>query len=135
MCAHPTGLAGNSGLCERSADGASVVCAPPGSKYVASLYWAVMTLTSIGYGDIAATPTNVTEQLVCTMLMILGAIGWGLVLGTIVSNLANVDPEGDAFKKTMSELNTMMSREVRAKERIRGCFSFPPTRRRCLQTM
>ena len=34
-----------------------------------------------------------------------------MVLGTIVSNLSNLDPEGDAFTNTMSELNAMMVRE------------------------
>ena len=47
-----------------------------------------------------------------TLLMLLGSMGWGLVLGTIVSNLSNVDPERDAFTSTMSELNAMMRRVV-----------------------
>ena len=97
----------------------------------------------------------------CTIIMILGSMGWGLVLGatavgapappppprledacaraslvplpmgtctprgprasrahdgatstgTIVSNLSNLDPEGDEFTNTMSELNKMMTRE------------------------
>ena len=81
------------------------------AAYTAAIYWAVMTITSIGYGDISASPGNVTEQAVATLLMTLGAIGWGLVLGTIVGNLSNLDPEGDAFSNTMSELNKMMTRE------------------------
>ena len=38
--------------------------------YVYSLYFAVMTITSVGYGDISASAFNATEQLVCTMIML-----------------------------------------------------------------
>ena len=80
-----------------------VECQGSGTLYSAAIYWAVMTITSIGYGDITATPGNIAEQVVATLLMILGSMGWGMVLGTIVSNLSNLDPEGDAFQNTMSE--------------------------------
>ena len=48
-----------------------VACLPHGNLYAASVYWAVMSITSIGYGDIAATPYNAGEQVVCTLLMLI----------------------------------------------------------------
>ena len=66
---------------------------------------------------------NVPEQVVATVLMLAGAIGWGLVLGTIVGNLSNLDPERDQFTSIMSELNKMMSREDLPRE---SASSEPP---------
>ena len=105
-----TWLGGSSDLCQLDSQG-TVVCEGPGTQYASAIYWAVMTITSIGYGDISATPGNVSEHIVCTLLMTCGAIGWGIVLGTIVQNLSSLDPEGDEFSATMSQLNLMMSRE------------------------
>merc|ERR1719217_757453 len=45
-----------------------------GDIYVASLYWSVMTITSIGYGDI--TPVRFEEYLLCVIFMLCGAISW-----------------------------------------------------------
>ena len=39
-------------------------------QYLSALYWAITTLTSVGYGDI--TPQNDWELLFCVVCMILG---------------------------------------------------------------
>ena len=98
-------------LCTLAPDGVTEVCKGAGYRYSAAIYWAVMTMTSIGYGDISATPGNIAEHVICTAIMAFGAMFWGMVLGTIVSNLSSLDPDGDKFAQTMSELNMMMMRE------------------------
>ena len=38
------------------------VCAGPWAQYLYSLYWSIATVTSIGYGDVVATPLHGGEQ-------------------------------------------------------------------------
>ena len=57
-------------------------CINPWALYSASLYWAIMTITSIGYGDVSATPLNSLEQVITAVLMLAGGFLWGQVIGT-----------------------------------------------------
>lgn len=87
----------------------SYVCLPPTDRYIAALYWAIMTITSIGYGDIAATPHNPYEQMICAWLMLFGGMIWGAVIATFCGVIANIDPGGTEFRQTMDNLNKFMA--------------------------
>jgi CRP-like cAMP-binding protein len=54
-----------------------------GEQYVAALYWAFTTMTTVGYGDIH--PQNSHERFFAIMTMISGAITFGYVVGTIAA--------------------------------------------------
>jgi len=82
------------------------------SLYVASLYFSMMTITSIGYGDLAATPRNTVEQGIAIMLMLFGAMAWGQVIATFCRIIANMNPESSEFMRRMDELNRFMRAEM-----------------------
>lgn len=81
----------------------------PTKKYVAALYWAIMTITSIGYGDIRAPDGNTHEQVFAAILMLLGGMIWGMVIATFCGVVSNLDPAGTEFRTTMDNLNRFMA--------------------------
>eukprot|EP01025_Chloroclados_australasicus_P017726 TRINITY_DN1906_c1_g1_i1.p1 TRINITY_DN1906_c1_g1~~TRINITY_DN1906_c1_g1_i1.p1 ORF type:complete len:782 (-),score=97.32 TRINITY_DN1906_c1_g1_i1:2891-5236(-) len=58
--------------------------ASKGTQWLTSIYWAVVTATTIGYGDISAT--NDVEELVAVVLMILSVICFAIII-TIATDL------------------------------------------------
>jgi len=83
-------------------------CDPAQDKYIAALYWAIMTITSIGYGDIRAPDGNTWEQSWCAVLMLFGGMIWGSVIAIFCGVIANLDPAGTEFRQTMDNLNRFM---------------------------
>lgn len=83
-------------------------CASAFELYVYSLYWSIMTITSVGYGDISATPFNVHEQIVCSIIMLGTAMLWGFLIGVFCS-LAASSPSVQAFRDELSQLNNFMA--------------------------
>ncbi|CAE7464342.1 unc-103 [Symbiodinium natans] len=74
--------------------------------YCLSLYWAIMTLTSIGYGDI--TPQTEKEYWVASFCMIAMATVWAFVIGQMCAVVATLLPHDVAFKRTMDDLNWLL---------------------------
>ena len=68
-----------------------------------------MSITSIGYGDIAATPYNAGEQVVCTSLMLICGMIWGYVIGTFCGAIANLAPATFEFRRNMDDLNSYLA--------------------------
>mmetsp|Transcript_65096 Transcript_65096/g.210841 ORF Transcript_65096/g.210841 Transcript_65096/m.210841 type:complete len:690 (+) Transcript_65096:110-2179(+) len=74
--------------------------------YTASLYWSVMTITSIGYGDIV--PVRNEEYIVCIGCMFLGGVLWAYIIGSTCGIISNIDPVEGAFETNTDLLNAMM---------------------------
>lgn len=86
--------------------------------YNVALYWATMTLTTVGYGDVL--PENPLEVAMVTMSMIISGFIWSYVLGSVVNVLSNCDGFHSTFTQTMDDLNSLMeARNIKAFLRIR----------------
>jgi len=81
---------------------AGILCAPNGIKYMAAFYFATMTITTVGYGDISADTTG--EQAVATVMMFIGAIFFGYLVSTTTLFLEKVSSQ----KKELSDYHDKM---------------------------
>ena len=91
---------------------------PPSSfdVYIAALYWSVMTLTSIGYGEM--TPVNGAERLLCSIYMMLSGVMWTWAIGSVAAIASTLDPNSVEHHNTLDALNYFM-RERELPRRLR----------------
>ena len=72
------------------------------AQYLYSVYWALMTLTTVGYGDI--TPTNDAERVYTLFCLLVGAIVFGFLLSTLGDVLSNVDQNATRVEEKLTEV-------------------------------
>ena len=76
------------------------------SAWLRSIYWAIVSLSTVGYGDVI--PQNILETVFAT----LAVLGGGLVLPAIVGGLAaymgNLNQASNIHKKKMYKVRTFM---------------------------
>lgn len=75
--------------------------------YLRALYWSVMTLTTIGYGDVP--PSNNLERLVAVGFMFVGGCLYAYIVGSICNIVGNMSEAEGQFHQTMDNINLIMS--------------------------
>lgn len=101
-----------------------------GHKYVASLYWAFSTLTTVGYGDISAR--TVYEQLFSMLMMLLGVSWYAYVVGSMTMIVSSFDRQTKQARTKLIEVNTFIREAklpVELGSRIRNYFEFSISRK------
>jgi hyperpolarization activated cyclic nucleotide-gated potassium channel 2 len=67
--------------------------------YLAALYWSMMTMTTVGYGDITVKTDH--ERIFAVAAMICGGAFYGFVIGSITALVGQSDMNRRAFKERM----------------------------------
>jgi len=62
-------------------------CASLVFRYITSIYWAVSTMTTVGYGDITAV--RIEEKIVSSLVMVLGSSMFAYMMGSVATLIAN----------------------------------------------
>merc|ERR1719171_852032 len=75
--------------------------------WIACLHFAIMTITSIGYGDIV--PQSMLEYIVGCVCQAFGGILWASSIASICALLTTADPGAVRFYRTMDELNHLVA--------------------------
>ena len=81
----------------------------PFHRYLSSCYFSVMTLTTVGYGDVH--PVNTLEHVVCIIFMICGGVTWAYLVGVVTSVVTNLDPHGLRFRQVMDNINNLIEEQ------------------------
>ena len=71
--------------------------------YLTSLYWGMTTMTTVGYGDIAAGTT--AEKLYCIAAMVVGGFTFGIIIGNLTTIVESSSPLEEQKKVRLAQVS------------------------------
>ena len=72
-------------------------------KYVASLYWTITTMTTVGFGDIV--PVNSAERIMACVVMLLGGMAFGYIVGNMSAMIGNLSQANAAIAQRVQKVS------------------------------
>lgn len=92
-------------------------------RYLAALYWAMTTITTVGYGDI--TPDSNGERIYAMLAMVVGGSFYGYIIGSISLLVSTNDLNTRAFCEKMDLVQAWLEHHqlpVHLRRRVRRYF-------------
>ena len=74
-----------------------------GDKYLASLYFAMVTISTVGYGDIS--PQNPVERIIGIVVIVVGAGMFATIFGTVSTLIQQHDMRFVRYNRKVGEIN------------------------------
>ncbi|CAD8060849.1 unnamed protein product [Paramecium primaurelia] len=78
-------------------------------RYIVSFYWSIVTMTTIGYGDI--TPVNLTERLFCIIMTLISTATFAYSVNSIGQIFKDMSKQSTQFKTNMNSLNKYLKNQ------------------------
>lgn len=85
-----------------------------GEIYVECLYWAVTTMSTVGYGDIV--PVTFTEKVFCCFVMILACGVFAFILASVSNLVESHTKEANLYRSQVSQMNYFLKTKNVPKE-------------------
>ncbi|CAK0889591.1 unnamed protein product, partial [Prorocentrum cordatum] len=78
----------------------------PWILYQSSIYFAVYTMTSVGYGDCG--PNNILERAVCVVFLLVSGVSWAYIIGQVTCIVGNMGQLKQQYHELLDQVNLMM---------------------------
>mmetsp|Transcript_40406 Transcript_40406/g.114405 ORF Transcript_40406/g.114405 Transcript_40406/m.114405 type:complete len:993 (-) Transcript_40406:789-3767(-) len=85
---------------------AGLATATSTERYVTALYWAMSTLTTVGYGDV--TPANTAEKLCSMIAMILGVTIFAYFMGSTASLITAMNSTDTVVTRKLTQMDEFL---------------------------
>ena len=77
-------------------------------RYLAAMYWALATMTTVGFGDVSANLGDINGLFITMVSMLINATVFGYVVSGVMSVIQNYDPQSREYNVKMNELKYYM---------------------------